>query len=426
MEVNRPDGRVRALVGRSYLPIGRLTYAGASGVSLLVATQTSPNLAIIGEYIYQVGFASAFATFAGLGLDRIMARRMSAGDMTVGVPESILKFRCILGVAVFGISLLIGVCLGEILVGLFAGLFVVSRFLYADLEAVWIGAKLGDKSLFAALVANGLITGAGIIVGSIFSSVAMMGFSSLGNIVALLMLVARRRLSIRKEAMPGVVREAQGISWSLLLAIVYSRVDLVILAALGVSLESVALYGIVTRIFDALSLIRGSLAQYESREISSLRIRTKARRLLALAMRIQVFVVSAALVGLVGVWVWASLGLELPVGANTLSLGMALAGLPLFFSHLPTTAMIYSDRRTHRLLIGSLVTCLGSIGLKWCLIQYGGLSGAILAIGAVEIFSCSIFYFLYWSNARSWSSFRIVWIPLLSGLLLTSGALALS
>lgn len=413
---------MRALVGRSYLPIGRLTYAGASGVSLLIATQTSPNLAIIGEYIYQVGFASAFATLAGLGLDRIMARRMSSGEMRVGVPEAILKFRAILAASVIAISLIVGVSFHEVLVCLFAGVFVVSRVLYADLEALWIGAKLGDKSLFAALVANGLITGVGIIAGSIFSSAAMMGFSSLGNVVALLVLLSRRRLSRRQEPIPGVIREAQGISWSLLLAIVYSRVDLVILAALGASLESVALYGIVTRIFDALALIRGSLAQSESREISALRIRTKARRLLSLTMRTQFVVTVGALLGLLGVWISDVLGYELPFGATSLSLGMAFAALPLFFSHLPTTAMIYSDRRTHRLLVGSLITCLGSIGVKFYLIHLGGLGGAILAIGVVEIFSCMIFYLLYWANARSWGSSRIVWIPLATGFLLTTGA----
>jgi O-antigen/teichoic acid export membrane protein len=417
---------LRNAVSKSYLPLGRLTYAGTSGLSLLIATQISPNLSIVGEYVYQIGYASAIATVAGFGLDRIMARRMSSGEMKVGFPREILAFRLILLAAIVISSLALGMIFDQILVFGFAGFFVVSRVFYADLESVWIGARLGDKSLFAALIVNGIVTGAGIVGGSLFSSAAMMGSSSLGNVIALGILLSRNRLSVRPGAVPGLVREARGISLSLLLAIVYARVDLVILAALGAPLQSVALYGVITRVFDALALVRGSVAQYEARDISSLRLRTKARRLRSLSMRTQSVVIPIGVIGVLVLWIFASNHVLLPAEINRTALAMAFSALPLFFSHLPTTAMIYSDRRTHRLLLGSLITCAGSIGLKWCLISAGGLSGAIFAIGAVELLSCLVFYLLYWENARNWASSRTVWVPLGAGFLLAGASILIA
>lgn len=413
-------------MAKSYLPAGRLCYAGASGSALVMAAAVAPSLSVVGEYIYQIGFASAFATLSGLGLDRIMARQMASGGIAVGIPQRILNFRGILGAFILLTSIFLGLAFSDFFVYLFAGVFIVSRMFYADLEAVWIGAKLGDKSLFVALVVNGGVTGAGIVFGSYVDSAAMIGLSSLGNVIALSLLLTRGRLSRRAARIPGLIQEANGISWSLLLAIIYARVDLVILASLGSPLESVALYGIITRVFDALALVRGSLAQDEARTIASLRVRTKARRLLALAMRTQFVVLAIAVVGYVFVWICSSNRIDLLIDSDYESLGMVFAALPLFFSHLPTTAMIYSDRRTNRLLTGSIITCVGSVAVKWLFISQWGLTGAILALGIVEILSAAVFYLLYWANARSWASSRIVWVPFAGGILMSAvSALAL-
>jgi O-antigen/teichoic acid export membrane protein len=403
---------IKGIARKAYLPLGRLIYAGASGVGIVAATQLTPSLSVVGEYIYQIGFASALATLSGFGLDRIMARRMSSGELATGLPRGIVRFRLLVVVIIMMTAALAGFAFDSLLAFVCGGLFVISRMIYADLEALWIGASLGDRSLFAALIANGVITGGGIIAGSLSSSAAMMIASSMGNLVAMSILLLRRRLRVISTSVPGVLKEAQGISWSLLLAIIYARVDLLMLAALAVPLDSVALYGILTRVFDALALIRGSLAQNASREVSSKRIRTKARRLLALAMRTQAVIVPFSFLGVLIVWLGHDAGVEVLSGVEYIPLALALASLPLFFSHLPTTAMIYSDARTHRLLIGSVITCLGSVGLKWLLISHAGLNGAILAIGAVEILSCLVFFLLYWANARSWRSSRIVWVPL--------------
>jgi hypothetical protein len=421
MTAPAPTTRLKSLlssgvVGKAYLPLGRLIYAGASGVGIVAATQMTPSLSVVGEYIYQVGFASALATLSSLGLDRIMARRMSSGELPVGLPRSIVRLRAILGVVAIVTAALVGFVLDSWPVYICAGLFVVSRMVYADIEALWIGANLGDKSLFAALVVNGVLTGSGIIVGSLFSSAVMMAASSIGNLAAVVILLSRSRISVISMRVPGVLKEAQGISWSLVLSIIYARVDLLILAALSVPLDSIALYGIITRIFDALALIRGSLAQNASREVSSLRIRSKARRLLALAMRTQFVVVPFTLLGLIIVWLVALSNFDVLQGAEYTSVALAFAAVPLFFSHLPTTAMIYSDVRTHRLLLGSIITCLGSVGIKWWLIQQASLNGAIIAIGVVEMLSCFVFFLLYWANARSWRSSRLVWFPFITGL----------
>lgn len=407
-------GGLKTVVSRSYLPVGRLCYAGASGLALVTAAAIAPSLSVVGEYIYQIGFASAAATLSGLGLDRIMARQMASGGLRVGIPFGILNFRVALAALVILIAVISGLFLGNIPVFVAAGVFVVSRMLYADLEAIWIGAKVGDKSLFVALVLNGFVTAGGIVFGAYVSSAAMIGLSSLGNLLALCFLLMRGRLVRQQVKITGLIKEANGISWSLLLGIVYARVDLVILASVGSSLESVALYGIVTRVFDALVLIRGSLAQDEARNISSLRIRTKARRLLALALRTQFVALLISILAFVFLWICSSNRIELLPGTGYESVVMVLVALPLFFSHLPTTSMIYSDRRTHRLLIGSVITCVGSVVLKWFLISQWNIAGAILAIGFVEILSAAVFYFLYWANARSFRSFRIVLIPLAS------------
>lgn len=414
---------LKTVVAKSYLPAGRLCYAGASGLALVTAATVAPRLSIVGEYIYQIGFASAFATLSGLGLDRIMARQMASGGFPVGLPNSVIRFRALLAAFVLLASIIVGLVSGAFPAFLFGGIFVISRMLYADLEAIWIGTKMGDKSLFLALLVNGGVTAVGIVLGSYVSSAAMIGLSSLGNVIAFVLLLARGRLVRRDERVPGLIHEANGISWSLLLAIIYARVDLVILASLGSPLESVALYGIITRVFDALALVRGSLAQDEARTISSLRIRTKARRLLSLAMRTQFVALLVSLVGFVLVWICSNNEfnvITLTTAASYSSIGMVFAALPLFFSHLPTTAMIYSDRRTHRLLVGSLITCAGSVVLKWLFISFWGVSGAILAIGVVEILSACVFYLLYWANARSWASFRIVWIPLAGGVVISA------
>ncbi len=405
---------IRGRMSKFFLPAGRLFYAGTSGIGLVFSTQATQNLAAVGEYIYQIGFASAFATVAGLGLDRVMARRMAAFEMPVGIPTKILLFRAGLCGVILAVSAALGLMFEPAL--LYSGLFVISRVLYADLEAIWIGAKLGDAFLFVALVVNGLVTGGGLILGSQIGSAAMMAFSSLGNVLAVLVLILAMRVKLVQDSPPGLINEAHGISWSLILAVVYARADLVVMAALGVPLEAVAFYGIVTRVFDALALLRGARAQHEAREVAPLRPGSRARRLLALSARTQFVLGPIAILGTALLWVVKAAGIGLLDSVDPSSVGYALAALPLFFSHLPTTAMIYSDRRTHRLLIGSLITCAGSIALKWALIKTAGVHGAILAIGLVEVVSCLTFYLLYWDSARTWRSSQIVWLPLSAGI----------
>lgn len=422
--ISSSPSKVATLVSRAYLPIGRLYYAGASGLSLVIAAALTPRLAVVGEYIYQVGFASAIATIASLGLDRMMARRIAAGSLPVGWPTSVVRFRSWLAAALIVAAGLAGLAYSQFDVFLACGFFVVSRMFYADVEAVWIAARLGDRTLFLALVLNGSLTAAGIIVGSFYSSVAIIALSSLGNVLAFALLLSKRRLPTRTLEMGGAISEAGGIAASLVLAVVYARVDLVILASLGSPLESVALYGIVTRMFDALVLVRGAAAQEESRAIASLRIRTRARRLRALTLKVQLAALLIALLGLSSTWLLKHYDLDFGVISSYFTLGMMFVALPLFLSHLPTAAMIYSDRRTHRLLLGSVITCVGSVAVKWLLISTWGLDGAVLAIGLVESISALVFFFVYWSNARSWRSSQVVWVPLLAGFLLLLAAIA--
>lgn len=415
--------RIEHLVSRSYLPIGRLYYAGVSGLALVLSAAVARDLTVVGEYIYQVGFASAVATVMGLGLDRIMARRMAVGSLAIGLPVSVMKFRVLLAGAIIACAFIVGSIFNLVLVLLVCALFVVSRVFYADLEAIWIGSRQGDRAIFIALLMNGSITAGGLVGGSLVNSATMIALSSAGNLAAGLFLLSRGRLQLRQGQLPGIVSEANGISWSLVLGVIYARVDLVILASLGSPLESVAFYGIITRIFDALVLIRGSMAQDEARSIASLRLRTRARRLLALSMRVQLVLLLLSIAGLAATWLFSTNDIDFGMIDSFATMGVLFSSLPLFFSHFPTSAMIYADRRTYRLLIGSAITCAGSVGIKWYFIQYYSVTGAVLAIGVVEWLSALVFFFLYWANARNLRSFRIILVPLASGVGLTAGVL---
>lgn len=384
---------------RHLLTIGRLGYAGASGVALVVALGLPGRVEAVGGYTYQATLAGALAIVLTFGIDRTLARRVSAEEIPPRIPSSIATF---IAAVVAGCAL---VAAGAAGVGLDAGvaiavaLFVMSRVVYAVIEAFWIGAHLGDRVLAIALLTNGAVTAGGIGFGSAHSAALMTALSALGNVVGGVLLVGTGRVRLGRIALPGFVSEVRGVAASSVLAVVYARSDLVILAVLGARIEQVAVFGVVTRVFDALALVRGAIAQQETRDLAKL---DDGGRESALTRLIPRTVQRATLLGLAGVAVVALVALSGIVPSfekESALLALSCVSIPLFFSHLPTTALVFADRRTHLLFVGSLMSTLGSVATKLVLITQFGAAGAVIAIGAVEVISYLVFLRLYLPDA---------------------------
>lgn len=407
------------LLNRSALVFARLGYAGMAGGGLVLGTVLAPDRAIVGEYVYGIGAASVIATIAVLGIDRVLARRISSGEMPVCVPRSVMRFRisesALLLISIISISVF---CFDvNFPLALAMGTFVVSRTLYVDIESIWIAASASPYRLSAALCVNGFLSATGLIIGVFHSAAAMVFFSAAGNVIAILILWFSTVLRVRDEPLIEMVSESRGIAGSLILSAVYSRVDLLLLAALGSSLSAVAVYGLIVRVFDTLSVVRGALAQQQTRDISSMSRPLKSESLCDWSLRLQVrmAIVSAFALGLASIW-YGFGGVDAQDSFAIVC--VFVIGIPLFFAHLPTSAMIFSDRRTGLLLFGSVVCCALSVAIKYILISSFGVVGAVAALSVMEWVSCAVFYTLYWRGMFSSRSAIIVAAPFLASLAL--------
>jgi O-antigen/teichoic acid export membrane protein len=312
------------------------------------------------------------------------------------------------------VAVVAGVAFNALPLALSTALFVSVRLVYADIEAFWIAAHLGDRTLALALAVNGVLTGAGIFVGSGMGPSVMTLVSATGNLVAVLILVASKRVRARSDPLPDIVRETRGMAGSVVLGVVYLRSDLVILGATGLPLGSVAIYGLFTRAFETVGIIRGALAQQETRDLARLDVASRMARLTAWSVQGQALV--GALAGL-GALAVAVVGIEVgnAIGGFELSVVLvAIVAMPLYWSHSSTTAMIFSDRRTHLLLLGSIVACLVSVLLKVALIETWGISGAVFALGVAEYISCAAFVTLYWRPRISRAALSVLLPPIVS------------
>lgn len=397
------------------LTVGRLGYAGASGVALVAALGFPDRVDAVGQYTYQATFAGALAIVLTFGVDRTLARRVSAEEIPPRIPTTIAAFFvAVLGICVALAATLAGLGIDRSVVAA-VGLFVVTRVAYAVIEAFWIGAHLGDRVLAIALLANGAVTAAGIGFGSAHGAAVMTALSACGNVVGAVILLTTGRVRLARVDLPGFVTEVRGVAGSSVLAVIYARTDLVILAVLGARLEQVAVFGVVTRVFDALALVRGAIAQQETRELAKL---DDAGRASTIARLVPRTVQRATLLGFSGVAVVALvafLGVVPTFEKESDLLALSCVSIPLFFSHLSTTALIFADRRTHLLFIGSIAATLGSVVTKAVLITQFGASGAVLAIGAVEVISYLVFLRLYLPSSHGLTR-RLGLFPLAGGL----------
>lgn len=388
---------VRKSPGRLMLVASRLVYAGLTGGSLALATVFDGDRDSIGKYVYYIGAASAISAVGSLGVDRVVARRIAGGEVQVGLPLLVVHIRlieallvAILFASVYGTRILDIPAAGFCMIFF----YVASRVFYVDLESIWIAGSLSTLTLAIALVVNGVVSGVSVYAGAVSSSsTTMIIGSALGNLLAIVCFFAARQVKVMRAPLPRLFGESRGIASSLTLSVAYSKVDLLVLAIAGASLPAVAIYGVITRIYDALLIIRGSLAQQDTRDIAKFDLGGRFERVVKLSVRFQLKLFIACAVGLIVLALSPQIFRSFD---DSLVLCMAaVAGLPLFFSHMPTSAAIFADKRTHLLFAGSLITCALSILVKVLLISKFGVLGAVVALNIVEWLSCCVFTALY-------------------------------
>ena len=273
--------------------------------------------------------------------------------------------------------------------------FALSRLIYSDLETQWIASSRSIRTLGIVIATNGLLTAVGIVTAAPLGPSAMILGSSLGNIVASILIASLGRWRIGPAGRDNLTRESFGFGFSTGLAVIYSRIDLLIIAILGVNLHAVAVYGVITRVFDALGQIRGSIAQLESRSLAALTTDVRFAQTVRVTRRVVIITGGVAALGTLV----CALVIPLPIfhawDGNKDLFFIACAALVAYFLHLATTALVYADRRSHLLLVGSLAAALGATVVKFLLITGGGIGGAVAAIGVSEALRFSIFLWLY-------------------------------
>lgn len=379
------------------LSAGRLLYALSAGLALVVTSLNPDNTAAVGAYTLQAGIAAAVAAILPLGFDRALARHRVTSN-NADFPRQLVYLRVAeIGLLVV-VMALFGVLSGLWMVALACAAFAAVRLIYADLEGLWVASARSETTLGVVIGSNGVITAVGILMGAPFGGSAMVLLSTLGNLLATIALLALGRWQVGDEPLLPHVREAAGFGASSLLAVAYARVDLLILAAVGLSLDAVAIYGILTRLFDALSLIRGSIAQIEMRRLAPMTPALKVMQCMRLALKTAFASIALSVVAIA----CAAIVLQLPAFATWQPFGAAVfiaaASIPAFMSHLPTSALILSDRRSHLLLVGSVISTALAVAVKLVLIANFGINGAVLAIGLVELISFVVFMTLYRSS----------------------------
>jgi hypothetical protein len=397
---------------RLILVAARLGYVLITGVALVAALQHADYLKTVGSYTYQIGFAGAAAAILACGADRVLARRIAAKEIPARYPRSLLMFRIALAGATLLVAVPIGIAIGHTAIIASCITFVIARVIYADIEAMWIASDSGDAYLAAALTVNGIITAVGIYAGAAVSAPFMVAVSALGNVIALLVLLSSRRVRTASFALPEFVSESRGTGLSSVLAVIYQRADLALLASATTPLSSVGLYGLVTRVFDALTVARGAIAQQETRDLAGLTHDRRVSRLADWAPRIQLVALALSGAALIGIVVAQTTTLFSDAQQQWLLLALAAAVLPLFFSHTPTVALVFADRRTNLLLAGSVVACVASTGVRAVLIHVWGLSGATVGIAAAEYISCLTFFLLYARASPFRAKARVLGYPL--------------
>lgn len=387
---------VASRISSYMLPASRLAYSAVGGLSLIAATFWIDNSAT-GRYVYLVGIASVVASIAGLGVERMLARRIAAREIQPCMPKGVITLRAFEGVLITIAFVVVGLVVSSpgfnAWLGASCAMFVASRVIYYDLECIWVASRGSTFTLAMVIVLNAVTTGLGIVVGCLLSSPLVMVLGTgLGNALGAAILLFL--VPVKHVQVDGGLAEARGTALSLGLAALYARADLLIVGLMSVPLGLVAVYGIVLRCFDALVILRGSLAQQDSRDAAAMSIGARAVFVAQYGVRTtRAYVLISMCCVLIGVLLVHTAGLQNVEGVGLFLL--AIAGLPLFFSHQASTVLILSDRRNHLLFWGSLVACALSVLIKYLLIRTWSLNGAVVSLCVVELVSFVVFSVLY-------------------------------
>lgn len=379
----------------SILSVSRLLYAILTGGSLVLASLNPALIETVGAYTLQAGIAAAIAAVVPLGLDRSIARLRASGKLTFDIPTSLIRFRIFEIIILTAIAFAIAVAIGSLMLPLACLIFAVSRLTFGDLEALWIASPRPTGLIGVALITNGVVSAAGIVGGAHLGPEQMLLFSSLGNFCAAIVVAAFGRLQLGHFPLNTVRRETIGFGASAAVAVIYARIDIFILAILSVDLTAVAVYGIILRMFDALALIRGSISQLEIRSLAKSAMQDRLSQAMRVGQRLTSMSALAALLGLP----LSTAILTIPAFSSwrdsESAIYIACLCVPLFMTHLSTSAVVLSDPRTHLLLAGSLISAALATVIKWALIASSGVSGAVAAIGICEFMSFVVFALLY-------------------------------
>lgn len=377
------------------LAMGRLSYALLTGLTLLIISPISSNLPTIGTYVIEVGIGSALASVLPLGLDRVYSRRIAAGDLARGIPILLLKVRLLEVSILVSIALVLGLATGFWLQIGSVFLFAITRLAYSDIESLWLASRKSTSTLAFAILVNGVLTALGMALGVGQNGESMVLYSSGSTLIAFVCLCIFGRWKITYNLEASVRHESFGFGLSAFFSAVYSRADFAILAAAGVNLSAVGAYGIVTRGFDVISLIRGSFAQTESVKISAYSQPKRYIEAMRLGFRFSLVAVGIAVCGLIlinfsGVFLDGSIWEQ-----NKEIFYVAFVSIPIYMAHLPTSVIAFSDVESKLLVRGSLIAVFMAVALKmWLIASYGAI-GAVIAIGLCEFGSFIIFTLIY-------------------------------
>lgn len=387
-------------MNHAVLAAGRIIYAFAAGIALVLASLDPANTAAVGSYTLQSGIAAAVAAILPLGLDRALARRR-ATDSTSDFPASLIRLRLTEIAVVLVVAVTLAWAFTAWFLALACAVFAITRLVYADLESLWIASGRSEFTLSVTIALNGIVTAIGIYAAAPFGGSAMVALSALGNLIAFVALGLLGRWRVNRESLRPFTKEALGFGGSAALAVAYGRADLLILALTGANLEAVAVYGIITRMFDALGLIRGSIAQVEMRRLAPMLPHDRAVETTKIANTTAL--VSAGLsVATIGA---TYIILALPVfeawAPFSAAVLIASVSIPAYAAHLSTAALVLSDRRAHLLFVGSIISTICAVGAKLILILEYGVNGAVFAIGLVELISFVVFMTLYRSGVSA-------------------------
>lgn len=404
------------------LPAARAFYAALSGLGLLQTSRVvSPDL--VGAYAVRIAGATFAALAIGLGVDRVLARRLST-DQGSGwsiVRSAWIRLRITTLVFAVAIGFLLTILGGD--VGWLAvSLFAATRAAFVDLEAVAVSVGR-HRRVFLAAVINGAITGGGLLIAGTVGGTPswMISASALGNVIGGVVLGTPGTSTNVVASTRAVVFDAFPYLLMGGLALVYQRADLVSFAVLGTDFALVGSYALAIRGFELLATLRAAVSQQLTIEL--LRTSGPERRGLvfqASSRLLQASVVIGSVLIVGGTYVIDVLGLsKYPMMMQLIIILGAIC--PLLASHGVTSAAVFAAEGRRRAVATTAVLAGVAFVVTMASAAVADASGALAATGALEWLSACAFWGVL---STTGALHHLDWIRLLSPWPVVSAILA--